>query len=66
MTDPVSGVSKSSEVERRKAAIEKFKKMAGNIKNDDNEPVDDTVSISDDARRRAQGRKTLQEYLEED
>lgn len=66
MTEPVTAVSKGSEVERRKAAMDRLKSIIVGPLDTDGEPVDDTVDISEDARRRAKGKKTLKEYLEEE
>jgi hypothetical protein len=66
MTEPVTAVSRGSEVERRKAAMERLKSIIVGPQDADDGSVDDTVDISEDARRRAKGKKTLNEYLEEE
>lgn len=66
MTEPVTAVSKGSEVERRKAAMERLKSIISGQHDAEDGAVDDTVEISEDARRRASGKKTITEYLEEE
>jgi hypothetical protein len=66
MTEPVAAVSKGSEVERRKAAMDRLKSIIVGPPDTDDGSVDDTVDISEDARRRAKGKKTLKEFLEEE
>lgn len=67
MTEPVSGVSKVGEIDRRKAAREQRGKTAWHIGHVEDEEHDDTVQISDEARQRANGkvRKTILEHLTE-
>jgi hypothetical protein len=66
MTDPVSKISRSQETDRKAA-------HGGMIRNEKrkfhpDEPSDDSVDISEEARERASGkkRKTILEYLEDD
>ena len=66
MTEPVTAVSKSGEIDRRKAARERFLKTAWHAGHVEDEQ-DDTVQISEEARQRASGkrRKTILEHLAE-
>ncbi|MGB4598854.1 MAG: hypothetical protein WBI04_02645 [Trichlorobacter sp.] len=68
MTEPVSGVSKTGEIDRRKTARERFWNTAWHVGHVEEEEQDDTVQISDEARQRASGkiRKTILEHLAED
>ncbi len=70
MTEPIQGVVKTDEVERRRSATrERMRRLYGNSSGDHEESEeDDSVDISDEARKRADGtyRKSILEHLEGD
>lgn len=66
MTEAVTAVSKSGEIDRRKAARERLWRTDWQVGHGADEQ-DDTVQISEEARQRASGkrRKTILEHLAE-
>jgi hypothetical protein len=68
MTEPVAGIGKAGEIDRRKSARDRFWQMAWHTDHAEPGERDDTVQISDEARQRASGklRKTILEHLAED
>lgn len=68
MTEPVGGVNKASEIDRRKSARERLWNSSRHSDHADEAEQDDTVQISEEARQRASGkvRKTILEHLAED
>jgi len=68
MTEAVAGITKAGEIDRRKAARDRFWPMVWRSGHDVSDEQDDTVQISDEARQRASGklRKTILEHLAED
>jgi len=70
MTEPIQGVTKTGGVERRRSATqERMRRLYGDISRDhDDVEEDDSVDISDEARKRADGtyRKSILEHLEGD
>ena len=67
MSEPVRGVSKAGEIDRRKAARERLWDTARHASHAESAEQDDTVQISEEARLRASGRirKTILEHLAE-
>ncbi len=67
MTEPVRGVSKTGEIDRRKTARERLWDTDRHVGHAEAAEQDDTVQISDEARLRASGkiRKTILEHLAE-
>ena len=70
MTDPVQVITGTDGVERRRSGTqERLRRWYGERQHkDDAEPADDTVDISDEAQKRADGsyRKSILEHLEDD
>ncbi|MDK9719224.1 MAG: hypothetical protein OEL57_15170 [Trichlorobacter sp.] len=70
MTEPIQGVVKTDRVERRRSATqERMRRLYGESSRDyDDVEEEDSVDISDEARRRADGtyRKSILEHLEGD
>lgn len=70
MTEPIQGVVKTDGVERRRSATqERMRRLYGeNSRDHDDVEEDDSVDISDEARKRADGtyRKSILEHLEDD
>jgi len=66
MTDPVNKVSRAQEAERRQTQEGGFR--SDTLRHHPDEPADDSVDISEEARERASGRKrkTILEYIEGD
>jgi len=66
MTDPINKISRAQEAGRKQArtGIVKGEKLSDHP----DEPADDSVDISEEARERASGRKrkTILEYLEDE
>lgn len=71
MTEPIQGVTKAGEVERRgaKQERERLRRLHGEaFHHDEDAEADDTVDISEEARKRASGtyRKNILEHIEGD
>jgi len=69
MTEPVQGVARSGGVERRSTSQERLRRLYFLTSHHDKEAeMDDTVDISEEARKRADGtyHKNILEHLEED
>jgi hypothetical protein len=70
MTEPIQGVIKTDGVERRRSATqERLRRRYGDMaRNRDEAEEDDSVDISDEARKRAEGtyRKSILEHIEDD
>jgi hypothetical protein len=70
MTEPIQGVIKTDGVERRRSATqERLRRLYGDMaRNRDEAEEDDSVDISDEARKRAEGtyRKSILEHIEDD
>jgi len=70
MTEPIQGVVKTDGVERRRSATqERLRRLYGDMAhNRDDAEEDDSVDISDEARKRADGtyRKSILEHIEDD
>lgn len=70
MTEPIQGVVKTDGVERRRnAAQERMRRLYGDVsRNHDASEEDDSVDISEEARKRSDGthRKSILEHLEDD
>jgi hypothetical protein len=66
MTDQINKISRTQETERKKTRSGIIRSEQRNYHPD--EPEDDSVDISEEARDRASGRKrrTILEYLEDD
>jgi hypothetical protein len=67
MTEAVAGIGKAGEIDRRKAARDRFWQTGWRAGHSVPDESDDTVQISDEARQRAGGklRKTILEHLAE-
>ena len=70
MTDPIQGVLKTDGIERRRSATqERLRRFYGDMAHDHDEAEEgDSVDISDEARKRAEGtyRKSILEHLEDE
>ena len=68
MTEPVRGVSRTAEVDKRKATRERIWQGPWHDGHAAQDEHDDTVQISEEARQRASGkiRKNILEHLAED
>jgi hypothetical protein len=70
MTEPIQGVAKTDGIERRRTATqERMRRLYGDNSRDHEEAEeDDSVDISDEARKRADGtyRKSILEHLEDE
>jgi hypothetical protein len=66
MTDPVNKVGRTQEAERKKTHDGMVR--SGKREHHSDEPANDSVDISEEARDRSSGRKrkTILEYLEDD
>jgi len=68
MTEAVTGIAKTGEIDRRKPARDRFWPTDWHAGHGEPDEQDDTVQISEEARQRASGklRKTILEHLAED